>query len=138
MTKAEIKARQNQPKRKVRAGDVVMIITGKDKGQVGFVAMVLTKKDRVIVLKNNTENPEGAPLPLNAAIKHRKAKQQGERSARVIMPMPIHISNVMVVDPKLGVPTRVGRRIEDGKLVRYAKKSNELIPSMNPLADRQS
>lgn len=127
MTKAEIKKRASNVKRKVRAGDRVMIITGKDKGQIGFIAAVYTKKDRVIVLKDNPENPE-QPLPLNAAIKHQKARQQNERSARLIKPMPIHISNVMVLDPKTQTPTRVGRRVEDGKLVRYAKKSDTTLP----------
>jgi large subunit ribosomal protein L24 len=72
---------------------------------------------------------------LNAAIKHRKAKFQGQKSARVRIPVPIHISNLMVLDPKTGEPTRVGRRKEDGKLVRYAKKSGELIPDA-PLEEK--
>lgn len=127
MTKAEIKKRASNVKLKVRSGDKVMIIAGKDKGQVGFIAAVYTKKDKVIVLRDNPENPE-QPLPLNAAIKHQKARQQNERSARLIKPMPIHISNVMILDPKTGAPTRVGRRVENGKLVRYAKKSDTTLP----------
>lgn len=128
MTRAEIKARQNMPKLKIRLGDRVQIIAGKDKGQQGFIARVDRKRSRVVVLQDNPENPE-MPLPLNRAIKHRKARQQGERSARLMLAVPLHISNVMVLDPKSGKPTRVGRKLEGGKLVRYAKKSGELLPN---------
>jgi large subunit ribosomal protein L24 len=126
MTKAEIKRREEHIKLKVKAGDKVVIIAGKDKGQQGFIAQVFTKKERVIVLKDNPDNPDQA-IPLNAAIKHQKAQQQGGRSARIVKPMPIHISNVMVLDGA-GKPSRVGRRVEEGKLVRYAKKSNTTLP----------
>ena len=126
MTKAEIKRRENPIKLKIRRGDKVMIIAGKDKGQVGFIAAVSAKESRVIVLKENPENPE-QPLPLNQVIKHRKAKSQGERSARIALPAPLHISNVMVLDPKTGQPTRVGKKKEGEKLVRYAKKSGTTI-----------
>ena len=126
MTKAEIKRRENPIKLKIRRGDMVMIIAGKDKGQVGFIAAVSAKESRVIVLKENPENPE-QPLPLNQVIKHRKAKSQGERSARIALPAPLHISNVMVLDPKTGQPTRVGKKKEGEKLVRYAKKSGTTI-----------
>jgi large subunit ribosomal protein L24 len=125
-TKAELKLQAKHIKLKIRRGDTVMIISGKDKGEIGFVAAVSPKEQKVIVLKNNDENPD-QPLPLNAAIKHRKARTQGEKSARIKIPVPLHISNVMVVDPKSGQPTRIGRKKEDGKLVRYAKKSGEVL-----------
>lgn len=125
-TKAELKQQAKNVKLKVKTGDSVMIIAGKDKGQVGFVAAVSPKEQKVIVLKNNDENPE-QPLPLNAAIKHRKARTQGEKSARIKIPVPLHVSNVMVLDPKTGEPTRIGRKRDDGKLVRYAKKSGEIL-----------
>ena len=125
-TKAELKLKAKHIKPRVRRGDTVVIISGKDKGEVGFVAAVSPKEQKVIVLKNNDENPD-QPLPLNAAIKHRKARTQGEKSARIKIPVPIHISNVMVLDPKTNEATRVGRRIEDGKLVRYSKKSGEVL-----------
>ncbi len=127
-TKAELKLKAKHTKVKIRKGDKVMIISGKDKGEVGFVAAVSPKEQKVIILKENDENPE-QPIPLNAVIKHRKAKVQGEKSARIQLPAPLHISNVMVLDPKTNQPTRVGRRIEDGKLVRFAKKSGELVPN---------
>ena len=124
-TRAELKANAKPIKLKVRKGDRVVIISGKDKGETGFVAAVSPKERKVIVLKENPENPE-QPIPLNAAIKHRKAKRQGERSARFQIPVPLDASNVMVIDDK-GQPTRVGRRKEEGKLVRYSKKSGNVI-----------
>jgi large subunit ribosomal protein L24 len=126
-TKAELKLKAQHTKVKIRKGDKVMIISGKDKGQIGFVAAVAPKEQKVIILQENDENPD-QPLPLNAVIKHRKARTQGEKSARIKLPAPLHISNVMVLDPKTGAPSRVGRREEGGKLVRYAKKSGELVP----------
>lgn len=125
-TKADLKRLANPVKLKVRRGDKVLIIAGKDKGKKGFIAAVSPKENKVIVLAENPENAE-QPLPLNTVIKHRKAKQQGERSARIALPAPLHVSNVMVLDPKTGEPTRVGRRKEGDKLVRYAKKSGTTI-----------
>ncbi|MEI7577481.1 MAG: 50S ribosomal protein L24 [Armatimonadota bacterium] len=125
-TKADLKRLANPVKLKVRRGDKVMIIAGKDKGKKGFIAAVSPKENKVIVLAENPENAE-QPLPLNAVIKHRKAKQQGERSARIQLPAPLNVSNVMLLDPKTGEPTRVGRRKEGDKLVRYAKKSGTTI-----------
>ncbi len=127
MTKFEIKQRAKHIKLKIRKGDKVIIIAGKDKGEIGTVYAVSPKEQKVIVLAENPENPE-QPLPLNAATKHRKARQQGERSVRLRIPKPLHISNVKLIDPATNQPTRVGRRVEDGKLVRYAKKGGATIP----------
>lgn len=126
MTKAQIKALKKKPKLKIRTGDQVMIIAGKDKGQRGFVAAVSPRELKAFVLQDNPENPE-QPLPLNKQIKHYKARYQGEKSARIVRPAPIHISNVMVLDPKTDEPTRIGRRVEDGKIVRYAKSSGTTL-----------
>lgn len=125
-TKAELKKASIKPKLKVRTGDKVVIIAGKDKGQTGFIAAVAPKENKAIVLQENPENPE-QPIPLNAVIKHRKARFQGEQSARIKMPAPIDVSNLMVIDPASGEPTRVGRRKEGGKNVRYGKKSGKTI-----------
>lgn len=76
-----------------------------------------------MVLQDNAAN-EDQPIPLNAAIKHYKAKRQGERSSRIRIPVGIHISNVMLLDPKTGDGTRIGRRKEGDKIVRFAKKSD--------------
>lgn len=125
-TKAEIKAKATHIKIKIRRGDQVVIIAGKDKGQKGVVAAVYPDKMKAIILQENDENPD-MPLPLNAAIKHRKAKYQAEKSARIRIPVPIHISNLMILDPKTGNASRVGRRKDGDKIVRYAKKSGEAL-----------
>lgn len=125
-TKTELKMRANPPKLKLRRGDRVVIISGKDRGQIGEVLAVSPKTQKAYVGQRSEEDPEQL-IPLNAAIKHRKARMQGEKSARVKIPVPIHISNLMLVDPENGEATRVGRRVEDGKLVRYAKKSKKTI-----------
>ena len=123
-TKAELKAKQ--PKLKIRTGDKVLIIAGKDRGQKGIVAAVSPEKMKALIVQEDPENP-GQFLALNAAVKHKKAKFQGEQSARFIKPMPIHISNLKVIDPASGEASRIGRRVEDGKIVRYAKKSGKTI-----------
>jgi large subunit ribosomal protein L24 len=133
-TKAELKALARKPKLKLRTGDRVRIIAGKDKGQEGFIAAVDPEKRKAFVLQENPENPE-QPIALNAVVKHRKARFQGERSARFTMPSPIDLSNLMLLDPSNNQPTRVGRRVEDGKIVRYSKKSGKtLAEPVNPFA----
>lgn len=135
-TKAEIKLQNQHIKFKVRKGDKVKIISGKDKGEVGIVIAVSPKEQRVMVVKEDPQNPENF-IPLNAMIKHRKAKYQNERSAKVLLPAPLHISNVMVVEPKTGEATRVGRKKVDGKLVRVSKKTGEVIPDTELPAPKQ-
>mgnify|MGYP006310448001 CR=1 FL=1 len=99
---------------KLKTGDKVEVITGKDKGVQGEVLEVLRNKGKVIV-----EN-------VNMAKKH--MKPTGENPGGIIdKSMPIDISNVMLVDPKTGEPTRVGRREENGRIVRFAKKSGETL-----------
>jgi large subunit ribosomal protein L24 len=125
-TKAEVKRLSKPLKLKIRKGDQVMIISGKDKGEIGTVYAVSPKEQKAIVYRPNEENPD-QPTFLNAAIKHRKAKFQGQKSARLRIPVPIHVSNLMVLDPETGGPTRLGRRKEEGKTVRYAKKSGKTV-----------
>ena len=125
-TKAELKRLANLPKCKFRKGDNVLIIAGKDKGQRGFIEAVDPEKNKAYVLQENPENPD-QPLPLNAATKHKKAKFQGEKSARMRIPVPIQLSNLMFIDPATNEPTRVGRRKEGDKVVRYGKKSGKTI-----------
>lgn len=100
----------------IKKGDTVYVNAGEDKGKTGKVLQVLVAKQRAVVegvnivsksQKPNAKNPQGGILKVEA---------------------PIHISNLNVVDPKTGKPTRIGRRRnEEGKLVRYAKKSGEEI-----------
>lgn len=102
------------PKIHIKKGDKVYITTGKDRGEEGEVLEVMPKKYRAVV--------EG----INLVKKHTKATQDNPGGINEI-PAPIHISNLMLIDPQTGEPTRVGRKLEDGKLVRYAKKSGAII-----------
>ena len=100
----------------IKKGDTVYVNAGEDKGKTGRVLKVLVDKQRAIVeginmvsksTRPNAKNPQGGIVKQEAAL---------------------HISNLNVVDPKTGKPTRIGRRKNDeGKLVRYAKKSGEEI-----------
>ena len=125
-TKAELKQNAQHMKLKIRKGDTVMIISGKDKGQVGTVALISPKESRAIIVQDNPDNP-GQPIALNAMIKHYKAKRQGEKSSRIKLPAPIHVSNLMAIDPETKKPTRIGRRKEGAKVVRFAKKSGKVL-----------
>jgi len=102
-------------KMKLKKGDTVMVIAGSDKGKKGEVKLVDAEKHTVIVDQ------------VRMVTKHRKPTQQEPEGGIVKMEAPIHISNVMLIDPKGGEPTRIGRRREEGKIVRYAKASGETI-----------
>ena len=101
----------------VTKGDTVRVMRGDDKGKEGKVLRVYPKTGRITV--------EG----INIVKKHRKARRPEEQSGIIDMPAPIHHSNVMLLDPKSGTPTRVKVRIdEDGTKERLAVKSGEAIP----------
>jgi large subunit ribosomal protein L24 len=102
------------PKLSIKKGDKVTVIAGSNKGLSGEVKVVFPKENRAIV--------DG----LNLVKKHTKATQDNPGGINEIE-APLHISNLMIVDPKTGEPTRVGRKIVDGKSVRYSKKSGEII-----------
>ncbi|MDQ0228305.1 50S ribosomal protein L24 [Metabacillus niabensis] len=99
----------------VKKGDKVMVISGKDKGKQGVVLAAYPKKDRVLV--------EG----VNVVKKHSKPSQANPQGGILNQEAPIHVSNVMPLDPKSGEPTRVGYKVVDGKKVRVAKKSGETL-----------
>jgi large subunit ribosomal protein L24 len=99
----------------IKKGDIVYVNTGVDKGKTGRVLKVIVDKQRAIV--------EG----LNMISKHTKPNAKSPQGGIEKKEAPIHISNLNVVDPKTGKPTRIGRKLVDGKLVRYAKKSGEEI-----------
>ena len=101
----------------VTKGDTVRVVRGDDKGKEGKIIRVYTKTGRVTI--------EG----VNIVKKHRRARSAEEQSGIVEMPAPIHASNVMLIDPKSGDPTRTRRQIdEDGTKERIAVKSGESIP----------
>ena len=105
-----------QKKLHIKKGDTVVVITGESKGQQGRVLEVIRKKDRAIV--------EG----VNMVSKHTKPNSQNPQGGILKQESPIHVSNLLLVDPSTGEPTRIGRKLNDnGKIVRYSKKSGEEI-----------
>ncbi|MFN3624139.1 MAG: 50S ribosomal protein L24 [Hyphomicrobium sp.] len=101
---------------KIKKGDHVIVIAGRDKGKHGEVVEMLPKEQRAIV------------RGVNVVRRHQKqtAAQEG---GIISKEAPIHISNLAIEDPKDGKPTRVGfKLLDDGKKVRFAKRSGEVIP----------
>ncbi len=100
----------------IKKGDTVQVMAGDNKGKQGKVLKVEVSKQRAVV--------EG----VNLCKKATKPNAQNPQGGIVEKEAPIHVSNLMVLDPKSGKPTRVGRKADaKGKLVRYAKKSGEEI-----------
>ncbi len=99
----------------IKKGDTVYVNAGNDKGKTGKVLEVIRSKDRVIV--------EG----INMVSKHTKPNPKNPQGGIVKQEAGIHISNLQLVDPAKGGPTRIGYKFVDGKKIRYAKKSGEEI-----------
>ncbi|MBP5513913.1 MAG: 50S ribosomal protein L24 [Bacteroidaceae bacterium] len=100
----------------IKKGDTVFVNAGNNKGKTGTVLKVFVEEKRAIV--------EG----VNMVSKSQKPSAKYPQGGIIKQEAPIHISNLNVVDPKSGKPTRIGRKLNaDGKLVRYAKKSGEEI-----------
>ena len=100
---------------KIKKGDTVVVLSGKDKGQTGTVEKVMPKDGKIVV--------EG----VNVATRHRKPNQQNPQGGIDRFPAPMHISKVALADPKDGKPTRVRFEEQDGTKVRVAVKSGETI-----------
>jgi large subunit ribosomal protein L24 len=99
---------------KIKKGDKVVVLSGRDKGRTGEVLKMMPKEDKAVV------------RGVNLVRRHQKQSAQAEGG--ITKEAPIHVSNLALADPKDGKPTRVGFRIqEDGKKVRVAKRSGELI-----------
>ncbi len=99
---------------KLRKGDKVVVLAGKDKGREGEITQVMPKDGKAIVSGVNT------------AIRHTR-QSQNSQGGRIPKDVPIDLSNIALVDPKDGGPTRVGFKTVDGKKVRFAKKSGETL-----------
>lgn len=105
-----------QKKRHIKKGDTVMVIAGDDKGQKGKVLEIITDTDKALV--------EG----INMVSKHTKPNAKAPQGGILKKEAPIHISNLMLIEPATGKATRIGRKLDEkGKLVRYSKKSGEEI-----------
>ena len=100
---------------KIKKGDSVIVLTGKDKGRKGTVTKVMPTEDRVLV--------QG----VNMVQRHTRPSQSNPNGGIVRKEASLHISNVAIADPSSGKPTRVGFKIEGDKKVRVAKKSGEVI-----------
>jgi large subunit ribosomal protein L24 len=100
---------------KIKKGDTVVVLAGKDKGRTGEVTKVMPKEDKVLV------------SGINVHARHRKPTQASPQGGIDRKEAPLHISNVAIADPKDGSPTRVRFEERDGKKVRVAAKSGELI-----------
>jgi large subunit ribosomal protein L24 len=100
---------------KIKKGDSVVVLSGKDKGRTGTVSQVLPKDSKVVV--------EG----VNIVARHRKPSQQNPQGGIDRFPAPMHVSKVALADPKDGKATRVRFEVKDGKKVRVAVKSGETI-----------
>ena len=99
---------------KIRKGDSVVVLSGKDKGRKGEVLKVMPKDEQALVRGINV-------------VKRLQRQTQTQEAGIISKEAPIHLSNLAIADPKDGKPTRVGFRVEDGKKVRVAKRSGALI-----------
>ena len=101
---------------KIRKGDQVVVLAGKDKGKTGEVIRSIPKDNKVVV------------SGVNVHARHRKPSQLNPQGGIERKEAPLHVSNVAIADPKTGAPTRVRFEERDGRKVRVAAKSGELIP----------
>lgn len=99
----------------IKKGDTVRVITGEDRGKEGSVLRVYPEEGRILIES------------VNVVKRHTKPDAQNPQGSINEKEAPINISNVQLIDPESGEPTRVGRKEKDGKMVRYAKKSGEVI-----------
>jgi large subunit ribosomal protein L24 len=99
---------------KIRKGDKVVVLAGKDKGRTGTVTQVMPKEDKALVAGINM-------------VKRHQRQTQTQEAGIISKEAPVHLSNLGVADPKDGKPTRVGFSVIDGKKVRVAKRSGATI-----------
>lgn len=100
---------------KLHKGDMVKVITGKDKGKTGKILLMYTDKAKVLVEK------------INMVKRHQKPSQRYKQGGVIEKESPIHVSNVMFYEEKAGKTTRIGTKIVDGKKVRTSVRSGEVV-----------
>lgn len=116
MPKLKKRLESHNNKLHVKKDDTVFVISGKDKGKKGRVIVAYPRENRVLV--------EG----INMVKRHTKPSQQNPQGGIIEKEAPIHVSNVMLADPKSGLPTRIGyKTLDNGNKVRIAKRSGEVI-----------
>jgi large subunit ribosomal protein L24 len=99
---------------KLRKGDKVIVLAGKDKSKIGEITRVMPKDNKALV------------AGINTVVRHTK-QTQSSQGGRITKEMPLDMSNIALVDPKNGGATRIGFRLVDGKKLRFAKKSGETL-----------
>ena len=100
---------------KIKKGDKVQIMAGKDRGKQGEVLRVIPVAEKVLV------------KGVNVMKRHMRPKREGEKGERIEKEVPLHVSNVMLVCPHTNKPTRIGYKIEGGEKIRMSKKSGKAI-----------
>ena len=100
---------------KLKKGDNVIAVAGKDKGKKGKIIRVIPKDNKVVV--------EG----INILKKHQRPRKTGEKGQIMKIAMPMNASNVMILDPKTDKPSRIGKKQLGDKMIRIARKSNQEI-----------
>ena len=101
-------------KSRIKKGDNIIVITGKDKGKTSEVLFVYPKESKVLI------------KDVNVVKTHKKASQTSAGGI-IEKELPVHISNIAFLDPKLSKPTKIGYKFEDGKKVRFAKLSGTIL-----------
>lgn len=100
---------------RIKKGDKVVVLTGKDKGRTGEVVQMMPKRDRAVV------------SGINMIKRHQRQTAQNEGGI-ITVEAPVHLSNLALADPKDGKPTRIGiKKLDDGRKVRFAKRSGDVI-----------
>ncbi len=109
----------------IKAGDTVAVIAGRDQFAVDKKGKKTRKTGRVLKVFPNTDRVivEG----VNMMKKHQRPTNANDKGGIIDREAPIHVSNVALIDPKTGLPTRVGYKVVEGKKVRFAKKSGEVL-----------
>lgn len=100
---------------KIKKGDNVIVLAGRDKGKKGKVVKALPQENRVVV--------DG----VNMMKKHQRPRRSGEKGTVINIAMPIHASNVAIVDPKTGKGSRLGKKLVGDKMIRVARKSGQEV-----------
>lgn len=114
ITKNKITTKRFSPKLNIKKGDQVIVISGDEKGKKGEVQKVMKESLKAVI------------ADVNLVKRHTKPTNNNPGGIKEI-PAPIYLSKLQLIDPKTGEATRVGRRMENGKSVRYAKKSGQTI-----------